>query len=127
MEIWQEVLGDTKLGITDHFFEKGGHSLKAALMIGQVQQRLQIKVPISVIFQAPTIQEFAKQLEAIETGNCLSIQKSNEKTHYPVTPAQRRLYLLQELEAGSITYNLPSAYVLKDKLDAKKLEQALVK
>ncbi|MCR8984752.1 amino acid adenylation domain-containing protein [Brevibacillus laterosporus] len=127
VEIWQEVLGDTKLGVTDHFFEKGGHSLKAALMIGQVQKRLQIKVPISVIFQAPTIQEFAKQLEAIETGNCLSIQKSNEKTHYPVTPAQRRLYLLQELEAGSITYNLPSAYVLKDKLDAKKLEQALVK
>lgn len=127
VEIWQEVLGDTKLGVTDHFFEKGGHSLKAALMIGQVQQRLHIKAAISAVFQAPTIREFAKQLEAIGTGNYPSIQKNEEKTHYPVTSAQRRLYLLQQLEDDSITYNLPSAYVLKDKLDVTKFKQALVR
>ncbi|MED1724567.1 non-ribosomal peptide synthetase [Brevibacillus parabrevis] len=124
-QIWQEVLGVPRLGATDHFFESGGHSLKAALMIGQVQQQLGLQVPISVVFQAPTIREFANQLRTLETSDFPAIKKAEKRELYPVTSAQKRLYFLHQLESGSIAYHLPVVYTLGEQLDADKFGRAL--
>ena len=58
-KIWEEVLGVEPIGIRDNFFELGGSSLSAIKLFNQIQKVFNKKIPISEIFQAPTVEEFA--------------------------------------------------------------------
>ncbi|MCP5052326.1 MAG: non-ribosomal peptide synthetase, partial [bacterium] len=64
VDIWQEILGIRPIGITDHFFEVGGDSIKAI----QVCARLRkdgFDLKIHDLFQHPQIKEEAKQAKKI--------------------------------------------------------------
>jgi acyl carrier protein len=62
-EIWSEVLEIPKIGIHDDFFELGGHSLMVTQVLARLRERVQIDLPMRVIFDAPTIAGFAEVLE----------------------------------------------------------------
>lgn len=62
LSIWRRTLGFHSVGITDNFFEIGGHSLLAAKLAKAIGKRFETKLPISVLFQAPTIQQLAQLL-----------------------------------------------------------------
>src|SRR6266576_3276915 len=57
--IWKDVLGLSSVGIRDNFFEIGGHSLLAARLIARIQDATGRRIPVSAIFRAPTIEDFA--------------------------------------------------------------------
>ena len=61
-QIWRGVLGVDRVGRGDHFFELGGHSLLAARLVNQVEERLGRRIPVSAIFQAPTLAALARLL-----------------------------------------------------------------
>ncbi|MDW3192770.1 MAG: amino acid adenylation domain-containing protein [Cytophagales bacterium] len=65
VKIWEELLERERIGIRDHFFEIGGHSLKATRMIGRIQKQFEIKVPLKRLFEAPTIQQLALVIDNI--------------------------------------------------------------
>ena len=60
--LWQEVLGRSDFGIRDNFFQLGGHSLAAARLMARFAQGLGMTLPMSMIFQAPTIAELAAKV-----------------------------------------------------------------
>jgi acyl transferase domain-containing protein/thioesterase domain-containing protein len=62
--IWQKVLRHKSIGIHDNFFELGGSSFLAAGLFAQIETVFQTNMPISAIFQAPTIEKLAKVLRA---------------------------------------------------------------
>ncbi|MFN9558247.1 MAG: type I polyketide synthase, partial [Dolichospermum sp.] len=62
--IWQKVLGHKSIGIHDNFFELGGSSFLAAGLFAQIETVFQTNMPISAIFQAPTIEKLAKLLRS---------------------------------------------------------------
>ncbi|HYH44500.1 MAG TPA: amino acid adenylation domain-containing protein, partial [Thermoanaerobaculia bacterium] len=55
-EIWSEVLGVTRLGIHDSFFDLGGHSLQVTQMLGRVRLLFEVDVPLRVFFERPTLE-----------------------------------------------------------------------
>jgi amino acid adenylation domain-containing protein len=57
--IWTDAMGLNQIGIKDNFFELGGHSLLAAKIMVSVQANFQIEVPWRVLFDNPTIEQFA--------------------------------------------------------------------
>ncbi len=57
--IWSELLGIAQIGAADSFFDLGGHSLIAVRMFAQVKKQLGIDLPISTLFEAPTIAKLA--------------------------------------------------------------------
>lgn len=61
--IWQEVLKISSVGIHENFFEIGGHSLSAMEVTYHICQRFKTAVPLSALFQAPTVAELAKRVE----------------------------------------------------------------
>jgi thioesterase domain-containing protein/acyl carrier protein len=54
-EIWQEVLSLEKVGITDNFFDIGGHSLLAMKLIAMMNQQLQVTLSVNALFRYPSI------------------------------------------------------------------------
>ncbi len=65
-EIWQEVLGVERVGITDNFFQLGGHSLLLVKLIRVLESRFNIEgLEASVIFQTPTVKALATYLSVL--------------------------------------------------------------
>jgi len=62
-KLWAETLNLEQVGIHDNFFELGGDSLQATCLMQQVQQQFERKLPLSDLFLAPTIEQFALLLQ----------------------------------------------------------------
>jgi thioesterase domain-containing protein/acyl carrier protein len=66
-DLFAEMLGLPEVRAEDNFFERGGHSLLAARLIGRIRAELGIKLGMRTLFEAPTPARLAWKL-AIE-GN----------------------------------------------------------
>jgi amino acid adenylation domain-containing protein len=123
--VWQQVLGIQPVGIDYNFFELGGHSLRATSVVSRLHKETDVKIPLSYIFQYPTIRELASTIEQLETNHYIELQPVEIRDHYPVSSAQKRLYILSQLENGSMNYNMSGSVVIEGRLDRERLETAL--
>lgn len=83
LSIWEEVLNKRSLGVTDSFFDVGGHSLLAVRLFAQIHERMGVKLPLSSLFQAPTVEQLArlvqKQQEPHEGSSLVRIQPHGKR------------------------------------------------
>jgi acyl-coenzyme A synthetase/AMP-(fatty) acid ligase/acyl carrier protein len=61
--IWEKELGRSGVSITDSFFDLGGHSLLGVRMVSKISSSFDMKLPLRVIFETPTIESMAKFIE----------------------------------------------------------------
>ena len=61
---WADLLGVSDLGVEDDFFTLGGHSLIAVRLFAMIRRQWKIDLPISVLFEAPTIARCAALITA---------------------------------------------------------------
>lgn len=64
---WTELLGVDKIGVDDSFFDIGGHSLIAVRLFRMIKKAYAVDLPISVLFEAPTIAACAALLASQTT------------------------------------------------------------
>ncbi|MFN7852143.1 MAG: phosphopantetheine-binding protein, partial [Dolichospermum sp.] len=74
--IWEKVLRVSQVGINDNFFELGGHSLLATQLLLQVNDSCGVELPLSKLFEAPTVASLSNYIEAISWVN-QSLDTSN--------------------------------------------------
>jgi NAD(P)-dependent dehydrogenase (short-subunit alcohol dehydrogenase family)/acyl carrier protein len=60
---WQQLLGIDQVGVHDDFFELGGHSLLATQLISRLRDAFEVDMPLSTIFENPTVAELAVAIE----------------------------------------------------------------
>lgn len=60
LQIWAEVLGKSGFGVTDDFFDIGGHSLLALRLVLLIEQRMGIKIPLAELFKSATVAHLAQ-------------------------------------------------------------------
>ncbi|MCP9892153.1 amino acid adenylation domain-containing protein [Cyanobium sp. Aljojuca 7D2] len=128
-DAWSQILG-LKLNLNDNVFHNGAHSLtatKAAIAIGK---KLEIKIPLKVIFENPTALALASWLE--EYGDKLvgakempTILKKTRGKEEPLSYNQKRLWFLDQLNPSSIAYTVPNRFTLQGSVDAHALEETL--
>ena len=123
-KIWSEVLNQEQVGINDNFFELGGHSLKATLVITKIHKELNVEVPLRLLFQTPTIKELGEYLLNASTSMYAAIEPIPIKEFYPASSAQKRMWLLWQLDSASIGYNMPDVLIIDGKLSKSRLEAA---
>jgi amino acid adenylation domain-containing protein len=62
--IWQEILGLPQVGVEEDFFVLGGHSLLATQIMARVEERFKVAIPLSKLFESPTIAAMAKSIDS---------------------------------------------------------------
>jgi thioesterase domain-containing protein/acyl-CoA synthetase (AMP-forming)/AMP-acid ligase II/acyl carrier protein len=65
-QIWEKVLGIKAIGTRDNFFDLGGHSLLAVRLFAQIEKAFHANLPLTTLFQAPTVEELARILRQSE-------------------------------------------------------------
>ncbi len=63
LAIWCEVLGVDELGVTDHFFNVGGHSLAAIKVVSLIRERLSLELPTNLLFERHTVRDLVRGLD----------------------------------------------------------------
>lgn len=132
-ELWREVLGLAAEGSEDtavigreaHFFQLGGHSLRAAQLAGLIEQRFEAAFAMKDVFAAPLLREMATRVGNSARKQAAVIAPAESRPFYPLSLAQNRLFVLHQLYPGSTAYNLPLALKLTGKLDQTKLTEAI--
>jgi len=65
VQIWEQFLGVSPVGIYDSFFELGGHSLMATQVIAQMNGVAQINLSLNILFEQPTIAAIVQYIERV--------------------------------------------------------------
>ncbi len=76
--IWESVLDKHGIGVTDNFFDLGGHSLMVAKLLLRIEQRLGQKLSLADVFRAPTVRQLAASLHG----------ETQPKHHPAIVPIQ---------------------------------------
>ena len=126
-EVYSEVLNIEKVSIKDNFFEIGGHSLNATKVVNRIEVKTKVKITLKEIFKNPIVEDLAKAVEIIGTTEYKEIPKAEEKEVYPMSSAQKRLFLVNEIDDTKIAYNMPMVIYLKDNIDLDKIERVIEK
>jgi amino acid adenylation domain-containing protein len=63
--IWRDVLATANIGVSDNFFDVGGHSLLLVAVHARLEDELRRKIPIVALFRYPTIESLAGYLAPV--------------------------------------------------------------
>ncbi|MGG1163498.1 condensation domain-containing protein, partial [Brevibacillus laterosporus] len=126
VQFFQEILAVERVGTQDTFFELGGHSLKAMMLVSRIHKELEIEVPLKEVFARQTVKELAAYIRQAEQSDYSEIQPAMEQEYYPVSNAQRRMYVVQQMRDVETTgYNMPFYFEMEGALEVEKLSLAL--
>jgi amino acid adenylation domain-containing protein len=121
LALFREVLAQPAFGPDDDFFRAGGHSLAAAKLAGLVRSRLGRALELRALFAAPNVRALAASLAHDDAPAPARIARDGDLA---LSPAQRRLWFLQQLDTTSAAYNMPGAWHIDGELDVAALHAA---
>ncbi|MCY9431645.1 condensation domain-containing protein, partial [Bacillus spizizenii] len=125
--LWQEMLGIHRVGIKHNFFDLGGNSIRATALAARIHKELDVNLSVKDIFKFPTIEQLANMALRMEKIRYVSIPSAQKMSYYPVSSAQKRMYLLSHTEGGELTYNMTGAMSVEGAIDLERLTAAFQK
>ena len=125
--IWCEVLRLPAIARTGNFFNLGGHSLLVTQVLARVRECLKVEVPIRSIFEAPTLDQFARLIEEQishgEQSELATITRVSRDGELPLSFSQQRMWFFEQLASGSGAFNIALGVRLTGALNVSALEQ----
>ncbi|WP_145333574.1 non-ribosomal peptide synthetase [Paenibacillus xylanexedens] len=128
VKMWSGIFQNVSIGIHDNFFDLGGQSLNAMMLISQVKKEWGISVSIRNFFEQPTIQQLAQYIQVAHQDHSqvqIILEPCEERKYYPVSAAQRAIYTIQQLDEQGCGYNITSVHYIQGKIDHQRLEDAI--
>ncbi len=137
-ETWNDVLGRPHVDRDANFFALGGNSLRAIQCVSRLRERIPVSLSLSDIFENATVAEqallVAQRLRHDRTSHPASASPADRRSKIPLrergepcplSPAQRRLWFLEQSNPGVPIYNESEAVRLKGELKVDELERAV--
>lgn len=127
--LWASVLNLSDLNAGDHFFESGGNSLMAIQLIARIVRQFGLRLSMNDIFTHPTLRELSAYVDQLPrqdvsiTGPSSSVIRS--ASHLPLSFAQNRLWIIEQLYALESVYNVPIILRIQGTLDLLALQESL--
>jgi len=129
-DLWCHVLGLRQVGRYDHFFELGGHSLLAVQVISRLRKELQVEIPLRVIFDAPTVTQLAKHVDAALQASenhdgPVPARASMDRKEVYLSSSQSRIWYMHQLSPESAAYNITAPIRFTGLLNKEALKRSI--
>jgi acyl carrier protein len=115
--ICADVLGLERVGADADFFELGGHSLLATQVVSRIRKLLGAEIGLRALFANPTAAALAAEVETAYQGRQQNrppaIKPSDRAQPLPLSFAQLRLWLIDQIDPATSAYNIPVALRLE--------------
>ena len=124
--VWADLLG-REVGPEESFFDLGGHSLLATRLVARLAALSGVELPLRALFESPTAAGLAALLDGAR-GNAAplpAIAPAPRRDGEPLSLAQRRLWLLQQLAPESPFLAISHGLALAGPLDLPALAASL--
>lgn len=121
--IFAEALGRQQVGVDEGFFDIGGHSLKATLVVNKIEEETGVRITLKEFFEHGTVEKLAKRIDSQADNSYEPIERTEEKYQYPASPAQKRIFLAHEFDREETAYNMPAVLKFNKTLNRDKIEQ----
>ncbi|MFC5286678.1 amino acid adenylation domain-containing protein [Actinokineospora guangxiensis] len=122
--LFAEVLGVNEVGPRESFFDAGGHSLSAIRLLSRVRSVFGVELGIRQVFEAPTPVAIAALLDGA-AGARRALTRRERPDRVPLSFAQQRLLIVNQVEGGGAVYNHGLSLRLSGALDRTALAAAL--
>ncbi|MFF8034748.1 amino acid adenylation domain-containing protein [Streptomyces sp. NPDC016626] len=125
--LFADVLGlpPEDIGVDSDFFDLGGHSLLATRLVSRARAALDTELAIRDLFEAPTVAELARRTARADTPARPAPTAGERPAELPLSHAQQRLWVVQQIECTSAAYNFPLVVRVRGALDRTAWRAAL--
>ncbi|MFZ2177958.1 MAG: condensation domain-containing protein, partial [Rhodococcus sp. (in: high G+C Gram-positive bacteria)] len=126
-EIFAEVLGSERIGMSDSFFDLGGNSLVATRVVARINAEFGGGVNVRDLFEAPTVGALARVVDHLRSGSGprRALEPGPRPDRIPLSPAQSRMWFLNRFDPTAGAYNVAAALRLSGELDIDALRAAV--
>ncbi len=115
--------------LTDYINELDLDSIDIMQFIGKVKKAYNVDVKMRLFFESLTLNELFNTIEKLVKGSdeedLISVQPAQE--YYPVSSAQKRMLVLNQLDDQTTSYNISLALTIEGKFDKEAFENAIYK
>jgi bacitracin synthase 1 len=124
--LWAEVLNMEKesISVDADFFQLGGHSLNAFVLVSKIFKVFNVKIPLIDFFKMPVLNELIAYINRAEVKKYTAVKPVEKRDYYMLSPAQKRMYILNKMSTVKTGYNLPQVIFLRENIEPDRLEQA---
>ncbi|MCP5052500.1 MAG: amino acid adenylation domain-containing protein, partial [bacterium] len=127
-DLWAALFKLEKISVTGNFFNLGGNSLNGMNLISTIHREFDIRIPLVDIFNNPTIQQQAKLIIGeTATGDYSNVEPIEKRDYYPMSSAQKRLYIIHQMDVENTAYNMPQFISFGEMPPVDHLEAAFLK
>lgn len=124
-DIYAGVLGIERVGILDSFFDLGGNSLSATRVAARLGAAFGVEVPLRAVFEAPTIAVLAENLRTADAVEREPLVPQERPDRIPLSPAQARMWFLNQFDTSSPVYNVPLVVRMSGNLEVAAMYAAI--
>ncbi|MEV5649232.1 amino acid adenylation domain-containing protein [Nocardia sp. NPDC052254] len=115
------------VGLDDDFFALGGNSLLATRAVARINEALDSNLVVRELFEASTVAGLAARVTPGAGGSSRPrLRPAERDERIPLSLAQQRMWVINQLDPESAAYNIPLAIQLTGTLDVAALRQAVV-
>ncbi|OAD41802.1 hypothetical protein LPB72_10875 [Hydrogenophaga crassostreae] len=138
IQLWSDVLAHEPIEPDSNFFDLGGDSLLATQLVSRLRTRLGIELPISAVFESPTVRGLARLVVEAQEKLSNPTPAQMQTATAPLIPrkpgaqvmlsfSQERMWFMHELAPESSAYNVPLALRLQGPFDMAAMRGALTR
>ncbi|MGW5917630.1 amino acid adenylation domain-containing protein [Nocardia fluminea] len=125
--VFADVLGSERVSVDQSFFELGGNSLSATKVVARVNSALGATIALRDLFDAPSVAQLSSRVVPAAEGSpgrpALAARLRPDRI--PLSPAQQRMWVLNQLDPDSSAYNIAIALRLTGTLEVEAMRRAL--